>query len=177
MTAYYVTQYLRLADVIARLDAQPHRSVSQKTSATTDDAVEQDCADLQVDLFVDSLVDALEATLAHGFCCKAEHFRGLDRVRRQETVKDELVHGAQRHVSNDTCTKQPRIVSDVLRVGSAAVLKRKRSDSAHRQQQQSRERVPCSWHVPLVCSDWMMDKNGLKYISVSISLICVRDEI
>jgi hypothetical protein len=31
--------------------------------------------------------------------------------------------------------------------------------------------------VPLVCSDWMMERNGLKYISVSISLICVRDEI
>ena len=31
--------------------------------------------------------------------------------------------------------------------------------------------------IPLVCSDWMIARNGLKYISVSISLICVRDEI
>lgn len=176
MTAHYVTQYLRLANIVARLDAQPHRSVSQKTTATTDDTVEQDCADLQVDLFIDSLVDALKATLAHSFCCQAEHFRGLDGVRRQETVKDELIHGAQRHVSNNTYAKQPRVVSNVLKAGGAAMQRRKRCASAQRQQR-SRERVLCSCRVPLVCSDWMMDKNGLKYIRVSISLICVRDEI
>ena len=39
--------------------------------------------------------------------------------------------------------------------------------------------LPLVWpgRAPLVWSDWMMERKGLKYISVSISLICVCEEI
>lgn len=153
MTAYYVAQYLRFADVVARLDAQPHRSIGQQSPATTNDTVEQDCADLQVDLFIDSLVNALKTALAHGLCCKAEHFRGLNGVRRQETIKDELIHGAQSHVSNDACAEQSRrIVSIVLKAGGAA-LRGRESCAFAQTQQRSRERVKCSCTARLLGLD------------------------
>ena len=46
MAAYYVAEYLCLADVVARFDAQPHCAVSQQATATTDYTVQQDGADL-----------------------------------------------------------------------------------------------------------------------------------